>query len=122
MTEVNNERTPILMKNGEHADIENGVHPQPSIETETLKQGEVKSSPVSARRVEVDLIIIFLTYGIFLFHLIFIYDPECSYYSLCFPSIGNVTLAEDPISILSLNAIIMWLKQFMQAWNMPMFF
>ena len=114
------EKSPILVESGKH--VEEGVHPQSSIETEPLKQEEVKSSPGSARRVEVDIIIIFLTYGIFLFHLFFIYNPESNYYDLFYPNMGNVTIAEDPFTILSLNAIILWFKQFMHAWNMPMFF
>ena len=116
MTEELDEKIPILIQSKDHDEIEDNLR------LEVAKEVDVKKTDAPTRRVEVDLIIIFLTYGILLFHVCLVYTPNCDWLNLCFLDLGEVTLAEDPYTTVSLGAIREWFVWFMHVWIMPMFF
>jgi hypothetical protein len=78
----------------------------------------------SRRRADIDVIIIFLTYGIHLFHLSVVYFPANRIpHSNKYPNITSLrTVSEDPFTIISPSYFLEWFAGFMYAWNMPMFF
>ena len=77
--------------------------------------------PSPERRADIDVIIIFLTYGIYLFHLCLIYTPS-DWYGLQFPNLTTGSVSEDPFTLVSLGHVLQLFVNFMNTWNMPMFF
>ena len=108
----------------------------PVVEVENNPTVQTKSGSPRGRRAEVDVIIIFLTYGIYLYHFCLLYLPEQGltrtlqrYYvptniRLIYPNISSAmdSLSEDPYTIISPVYILATFIGFMDAWNMPMFF
>ena len=83
------------------------------------------SAPVikpRVRRADVDVIMIFLTYGIYLFHLCRIYTPNGTRAGIIYPNMSDISVSEDPFTTIYLGHILHWFTGFMHAWNMPMFF
>ena len=75
-----------------------------------------------ARRPDIDVIIIALTWGIFLFHTCLVYSPFSGYY-VDFPEqLDTGPVKENEYHIISAGYIIQLFIKFMHAWNMPMFF
>ena len=109
-----NHETTYLLDNAD-------VKPVTEIKEEDVLQ---KEKPPS-RRADIDVIIIFLTYGIYLFHLSVIYFPANRIpHSNKYPNLTSISrdTSEDPFTIINPSYILEWFAGFMYGWNMPMFF
>ena len=85
---------------------------------------EIKKTEI-ARRPEVDVIIVAVTYGILLYHVCCTYHPLLgfNYNHVKFPEdLDPGPIKEDPYTIIPIDYIIQMFIDFMHAWNMPMFF
>ena len=78
----------------------------------------------SNRRADIDVIIIALTFGIFLFHFTLIFTPYANWHKLQYPNITRETSSwsEMPFTVISLGWFSPLFVSFMDAWQMPMFF
>ena len=74
-----------------------------------------------ARRPELDVIIVALTWGIFLYHACVVYSPFKWYY-VNFPELDSGPIKEDAYTIIPVGYILQMLLRFMDAWIMTMFF
>ena len=75
-----------------------------------------------ARRPEVDVIIVALTWGILLWHVCQFYSPFTEFY-LAFPrELDSGPIKEDAYLVISAGYIIQMFMDFVSAWIMPMFF
>ena len=91
--------------------------PVVSIHEESINEAnevkEAKDTPVLvARRPDIDVLRITLTWGILLFHTALIYTPFVPYYLKIFPE--NIGFWQVYVT--------MWFMISMNVWNMPMFF
>lgn len=78
------------------------------------------------RQIHVEVIMIFLPYLVYLWHLSVVYFPrnEVPYYTK-YPGLEklrNETRVEDPISGVSLDYLVQWLNGFCHTWLFPAFF
>ena len=78
-----------------------------------------KKKAEMARRPDIDVIIVALTWGIFLFHTCLVYSPFSGYY-VDFPEQLDTGLIK--YYTVSAGYIMHLFIMFMHAWNMPMFF
>ena len=93
--------------------------------TEEKEEDVIQKEKPPSRRADIDVIIIFLTYGIYLFHLSVIYFPANRIpHSNKYPNLTSISrdTSEDPFTIISPSYILEWFAGFMYGWNMPMFF
>merc|ERR1719412_2509398 len=92
-----------------------------TLDMEESAKSQKKKSEM-ARRPDIDVIIIALTWGIFLFHACLVYSPFSGYY-VDFPEqLDTGPIKESEYHIISAGYIIDIFITFMHAWNMPMFF
>ena len=82
----------------------------------------IQENKPRVRRADVDVIMICLTYGIYLFHLCRIYTPNGTRAGIIYPNMSDISISEDPFTTIYLGHILHWFTGFMHAWNMPMFF
>merc|ERR1712179_102623 len=73
-----------------------------------------------ARRPELDVIIVALTWGIFLYHACAAYSPFKWYY-VNFPELDSGPIKEDAYTIISAGYIVQVFILWMRAWATPMF-
>merc|ERR1712179_108790 len=73
-----------------------------------------------ARRPELDVIIVALTWGIFLYHACVVYSPFKWYY-VNFPELDSGPIKEDAYTIISAGYIIHIFILWMRAWHVPTF-
>ena len=81
-----------------------------------------KKKAEMARRPDIDVIIIALTWGIFLFHACVVYSPFSGYYLIFPEQLDTGPVKESGYHIISAGYIIQLFIVFRHAWNMPMFF
>ena len=74
-----------------------------------------------ARRPELDVIVVALTWGVLLEHACSAYSPLQKYY-VHFPELYSGHIKEDAYTIISAGYIVQIFLLFLRAWNMPMFF
>ena len=74
-----------------------------------------------ARRPELDVIIVALTWGILLYHVCRVYSPFEDYW-LHYPELNNGTIREDAYTIISAGYIVQIFTLFIRAWATAMFF
>lgn len=116
--------TKYLLTNSE-AEKSAGSEHEAEQNTSTLAEiSPVENMQPPPRRPDIDVIMIFLTYGIYLFHLSVIYFPPNRIpYGNKYPNITALrTGGEDPFTTVNLSYVAEWFAGFMYAWNMPMFF
>ena len=81
-------------------------------------------TPAPPRRADVDMIMILLTYGIYLFHLALVFTPLSYGGNILNARNPNLVthVSEDPFTFVSPEYIFGLFINFMNVWNMPMFF
>ena len=92
------------------------------IEEPTPTSHSQKKKTDIARRPELDVILVALTWLVLLFHVCKVYSPFRGYMLDYPPGLNNGTIKEDPYMIISAEYIISMFITFMHAWAMPMFF
>ena len=91
------------------------------IEEPTPPSHSQKNKTDIARRPELDVIIVALTWVVLLCHACSIYSPF-AYYYLIFPELDSGPLKEDPYTIIPAGYIVQMFLLFTRAWAIPMFF
>ena len=100
------------------------ILPKSSTDDEKCPE-EINKPP--GRRADIDVIMIVLTYGVYLFHICKMYTPSASpaeerYHEVRYPDLIKISTSDDPFTPIYLGVIVHWFVGFMHAWNMPMFF
>ena len=86
-----------------------------------LKDSQKKKADI-ARRPELDVILVSLTWGILLFHICKVYSPFTTGDYVKYPELDEGPIKEDAFTIISAEYIVDLFMNFMLAFAMPTFF